>query len=68
MIGICLACASATSLTRLPGSGLVVTMPSAPEAMAERTASCCEATSPLWNEVFTVLPVSAAHCFAPARK
>ena len=26
------------------------------------------ATSPLWNEVLTVLPVSFAHCSAPARK
>ena len=51
-------CASLTTSTRLPGSGLVVTMPSALAAIAARTASCCEGTSPLWNEVLTVLPVS----------
>jgi hypothetical protein len=60
--------ASPATSTRLPGSGEVVTMPSAPAAIAERTASWCEATSPLWNEVLTVLPVSVPHCSAPCRK
>ena len=68
MIGILAALASLAISTRLPGSGLVVTIPSALAAMAARTASCCEATSLLWNEVLTVLPVSVAHCLAPARK
>ena len=63
MIGMSAALASLTTSTRLPGSGLVVTMPSALAAIAARTASCCEGTSPLWNEVLTVLPVAFAHCF-----
>src|SRR6202161_1793849 len=68
MIGIFASFASLATWIRLPGSGLVVTMPSALAAIAERTASCCEATSPLWNDVLTVFPVSLAHWFAPARK
>jgi len=36
--------------------------------IAARSASCCEATPPLWNDVLTVLPVSFAHCVALARK
>ncbi len=68
MMGMPAACASSASSTRLPGSGLLVTMPAAPAAMAERMASCWEATSLLWNEVLTVWPVSAAHWFAPSRK
>ena len=68
MIGMPAALASLTTSTRLPGSGLLLTMPSALAAMAARTASWCEGTSPLWNEVLTVLPVSFSHCLAPARK
>ena len=43
-------------------------MPSAPAAMAARSASCCAATSPLWNEVLTVLPVSVGPLLGAARK
>ena len=66
--GMPAAWASLTTSFMLPGSGLVVTMASALAAIAERTASCCEGTSPEWNEVLTVLPVSSAHWFAPWRK
>jgi len=55
MTGMPAARASLTTWTRLPGSGLVVTIASALAAIAARIASCCEATSPLWNDVFTEL-------------
>ena len=42
MTGMPAARASLTTSTRLPGSGLVVTMPSALAAIAERIASCCD--------------------------
>ena len=46
-----------SAISRLPGSGLVVTIASALSAIAARIASCWDGTSPLWNEVLTVWPV-----------
>ena len=43
-----------------PGRGWWSRCRRRPAAMAARTASCCEGTSPEWNEVLTVWPVSAA--------